>query len=97
VPLENVGRSVPDPDCFTAGKGHGTHCRGELTQHDNSNLKKTIFAQFKEARKKFFSTEYIWKKNQYDSVRCHRSMPQKPCSREDKYSLHVPVCQTGRL
>jgi hypothetical protein len=54
------------------GRRHGTHCTGELTQHDNSNLRKTTFANFKEARKKFLNTEYIWGKKlvmiQYDAT-----------------------------
>jgi len=53
-------------------------------------------AKFKEVRKKFLNNEYIWKKSQYDSVRCHHAMTQNHQNSEDKYSLQVPKCHTGR-
>jgi hypothetical protein len=53
-----------------------------VTQHDNSNLRKTTFANFKEERKKFLNTEYIWEENCYDSVRCHHAITQNYFNRD---------------
>jgi hypothetical protein len=57
-----VGFPCQAPAVLLPGSRNGTHCTGEMTQHDNSNLRKTTFVKFKEARKKFLNTEYIWKK-----------------------------------
>jgi len=80
-----------------SGRRHRTYCTGGMIQHDNINLRKTIYAKYKQVRKKFLNSEYIWKKSQYDSVRCHHDMTQKICHTDGNYRLQIPVCKTGRL
>jgi hypothetical protein len=67
-----VGGLWQVPAVLLPGRRHGAHCTGEVTQHDNSNLRNTTFANYKGARRKFLNTEYIWGKKlvmfQYDAT-----------------------------